>query len=309
MLLIHPGFPKTGTTSLQDIFAREASSSPRLLYLGPTSAADNPRMQSKRSRRWVNFVRAVKFGQDNDKLVAGFAELCNAHANSRSFTHIIISDEMLSLSLRESWATTPIWQNVERIVDATRVDRKEIVVLLGVRDADTTLPSEYAEFRRKYGERFPNVNDFLRFFLEGGWPGYVDRFDADALRRGANALGVRLRLLPMAEIKAAQWVGPQGLLDDVFPWSRRHPLSAHNARRGQAETWQSDEITLFDRAEVVARRLPIRMPPEPLYRGLKAILSRIRLDSGQEVVPDPELLKVVRQHFGSVEADAQEQAE
>lgn len=306
MLLLHAGFPKTSTTSLQAIFAREATVSPRLLYLGPTSASDNPRSQLMRSRRWTNFLRGVQLQRRREKAAQSFRELCDSHANSRSFTDIIISDEMLPLSVPERWDTAPMWQNIERVVDASRVERKEVVILLGVRDADALLPSEYAQNRRKHRKRFPTVNDFLRFLLDGGWPGYTERFDAAALRSGANALGLRLRLLPMAEIKAAQWVGPQGLLDDVFPWSRRHPLPALNVRRGQAGTWQSDAITLFDRAEVVARRLPIRMPPEYLYRGLKATLGRVRIESAQEIIPDPALLEEVRQRFGSVEAAAQE---
>ena len=309
MLLLHAGFPKTGTTSLQDIFSREASASPRLLYLGPTVAADNPRLQTKRSRRWVNFVRGVKMRQNTDRLAQDFGELCDAHANSRSAIDIIVSDEMLSSSLSENWETSALWQNVERVVNATHIDRKEVVVLLGVRDADAMLPSNYAQFRRKVRNLFPDVNDFLRFLLDGGWPGYVERFDAEALRNSANALGLHLRLLPMAEIKAAQWVGPQGLLDDVFPWSRRHPLPALNVRQAQAGTWQSDGITLFDRVEVAARRLPIRMPPEYLYRGLKATLGRVRIESAQKITPDPALLEEVRQRFGSVEAAAQERPE
>lgn len=306
MLLLHPGFAKTGTTSLQAIFAREATVSPQLLYLGPTSASNDPRSQPMRSRRWANLVRGVKFQRNNDKLAQDFTELRESHVNSRSLTDIIISEENLSKSASATWTMAPIWQNIERLVAATRVEPKEVIVLLGVRDADALLPSQYAQFRRQYRKRFPTVNDFLRFLLDGGWPGYTERFDAAALRSGANALGLRLRLLPMAEIKAAQWVGPQGLLDDVFPWSRRHPLPALNVRRGQAGTWQSDAITLFDRAEVVARRLPIRMPPEYLYRGLKATLGRVRIESAQEIIPDPALLEEVRQRFGSVEAAAQE---
>jgi hypothetical protein len=225
--------------------------------------------------------------------------------NSRSFTDIIISDEMLAMSVPERWDTAPLWQNIERIVDASRVPRTETVILLGVRDADALLPSQYAECRRQYRRRFPTVDGFLRFLLDGGWPGYMERFDANALHSRANALGFRLRLLPMSELKAAQWVGPQGLLDDVFPWSRRHPLPALNVRHGQPGAWRSDGITFFDRARAVARNLPIQMPPEYLYRGLKATLGRVRIESAQEIIPDPALLEEVRQRFGSVEAAAQ----
>lgn len=304
MLLLHPGFPKTGTTSLQAIFDREATVSPRLLYLGPTSSSDGPRSQPMRSRRWADFVRGVKFQRNIDKLAQDFSALCESHANSGSFTDIILSDENLSKSASERWDSAPMWQNIERLVDATRVERTEIVILLGVRDAHSLLPSQYAQFRRKYRKRFRNVNDFLRFLLDGGWPGYTERFNVDALRSGANALGLRLRLLPMAEIKAAQWVGPQGLLDDVFSWSCRHSLPALNVRRAEAGTWQSDEITLFDQAEVMARRLPICMPPEYLYRGLKAVLDRVRIESAQEINPDPALLEDIRHRFGSIEAAA-----
>jgi hypothetical protein len=304
MLLLHPGFPKTGTTSLQAIFAYEATVSPRLLYLGPSSPANNPRSQLMRSRRWTNFVRGVQLQRHKNKLAQDFGELCASHANFRSFTDIIISDEMLALSVPERWDSAPMWQNIERVVDATRVERREVVILLGVRDAHALLPSQYAQFRKKYRKRFRNVNDFLKFLLDGGWPGYTERFNADALRSGANALGLRLHLLPMAAIKAAQWVGPQGLLNDVFPWSRRHALPALNVRHGQAGTWQSDGITLFDHAEVVARRLPIRMPPEYLYRGLKAVLGRVRIESPQEINPDPALLEDIRHRFGSVEDGA-----
>lgn len=306
MLLLHPGFPKTGTTSLQRVFAQEASASSRLLYLGPTSTSDNPRLKTLRSRRWVNFVRSVKMRRNSDKLARDFRELCDSQAHYKSVTNIIVSDEMLSQSASEDWMTSALWQNIEQVVDATHIDRKEVVVLLGVRDADSLLPSEYAQNRRKVQKRFPDVNDFIRFLLDGGWPGYTERFDADALRSRANELGLRLHLLPMTDIKAAQWVGPQGLLDGVVPWSRRHPLPALNVRNSQEGEWRSDEITLFDRVEVAARRLPIRMPPEYLYRGLKATLGRVRIESAQEIIPDPALLEEVRQRFGSVEAAAQE---
>ena len=309
MLLLHAGFPKTGTTSLQRIFAQEASVAARLMYLGPTAAADNPRLKTARSRVFINFVREVKLGRSSDRLAQKFRDLCASLPNSRTFTDVIISEEMLSQSATEDWAVPALWQNVERVVEATQVERTKVVVLLGVRDAASMLPSDYAQNRRKYQDRFPDVNDFLQNFLQGGWPGYAERFDVAALRSGASALGLRLRLLPMAELQAAQWVGQQGLLDDVFPWSRRHPLPASNVRQIHQGQWRSDGISAYDRVEVFARRLPIRMPPELLYRGVRAALNRVQLDPGQDVVPDPALLEAVRQRFGSVEAAAQEQVE
>lgn len=305
MLLLHAGFPKTGSTSLQRVFTQEASVSARVMYLGPTTAAGNPRLGTLRSRLWVNFVREVKLGRRSDRLAQNFRDLCASLPNSRTFADVIISDEMLSQSASESWKVPSLWQNIDRVIEAAQIERTKVVVLLGVRDAVSMLPSDFAQSRHKYQGRFPDVNAFLQFFLDGGWPGYVERFDAEALRSRASALGVRLRLLPMAELEAARWVGQQGLLNDVFPWSRRHPLPASNVRHNHPGQWRSDGISLFDRVQAFARRLPIKMPPELLYRGLRAALSRVQLDPARDIVPDPALLEAVRQRFGSVEAAAQ----
>lgn len=294
-MLLHPGFHKTGTTTLQHVFRAEAIANPSVAYLGPGMDPACPTARS--SRRFADLIRDVRRGRPPSRLARGFARALDDATSGATVTDVIVSEEMLSYSIPEGWAANPLWTNVERLIDAVDAPRSEVTLLLGIRPASEALPSNYAQFRAKYRDRFPSVDDFLRFLLAGGWPGFMERFDIDRLEAGARELGVRCVLLHTTELRDAGWVGEGGLLGGSLRWSTRHPLPRLNARSDGDGSWQADPITLFDRLETVARRFPVGAPPEPVLRTLRAATGKVRLAPATVVRPDAGVLRELDARF------------
>lgn len=289
-IVLHPGFPKTGTSALQrHVFMGVGDEA--TAYLGVAdSGARGTDNRFLRWRREMTGRRPVWF-----RPRAGFDELLRSHHLRGKWARtLVMSDELLlGQPLREALRGRGVGGgSLDRVLERLRASLPRdasIDVLLTIRRQEDLVPS----FVAQAAQLMPDARHrTLRHAIEVlEHPGSELRrllsYDRTAARV-ADALGAEVTLLPLERLDrdADGYLSTLERLIGSAPLRTDVPVT--NRRRGQANEWAtsfSPLSSLVYRASMVVplfppeamkRRIPFRDSPAPRAPGL--ILKRSESD-------------------------------